>query len=321
MTDLLGPLATNLLSPVVLAFALGVAAVLLRSDLKVPEALFESLSIYLLLAIGLKGGVALSTARVDEVLLPALGAIGLGCAIPVWVFAAARRLVGLGRVDAAAIAAHYGSVSAVTFVASLVFLDGAGIAVEGYVAALVALMEVPGIVVALLLARGERRGSTAETLRELVTSKSVLLLAGGLLVGALSGPERFAPVAPLFVDLFQGVLVLFLLELGLIAGRRLRDVRVVGPRLALVAIGAPVLNGIAGAGVGVATGLSVGGSTVLGVLAASASYIAAPAAVRLALPEANPSLYLTAVLAITFPFNLALGIPFVHAVARFFHGG
>ncbi|MFM2105430.1 MAG: hypothetical protein RL338_462 [Chloroflexota bacterium] len=321
MTDLLGPLAANLLSPVVLAFALGIVAVLVRSDLKVPEALFESLSIYLLLAIGLKGGVALSVARLDEVLLPALGAIGLGCVIPLWVFAAVRRLVGLGRVDAAAIAAHYGSVSAVTFVAALVFLEGAGIAVEGYVAALVALMEVPGIVVALLLARGERRGSTAESVRELVTSKSVLLLGGGLVVGALSGPERFAPVAPLFVDLFQGVLVLFLLELGLIAGRRLRDVRVVGPRLALVAIGAPVVNGIGGAAVGVATGLSLGGATVLGVLAASASYIAAPAAVRLALPGANPSLYLAAVLAVTFPFNLAVGIPLVLAAARFFSGG
>jgi hypothetical protein len=314
-------LLTNLLSPVVLAFALGGIASLLRSDLRIPDALYESLSIYLLLAIGLKGGVALSEADPRAIVLPALAAVGLGVVIPLVAFLVLRRLGRFGRIDAAAIAAHYGSVSAVTFVATLSFLERAGIPVEGFVTALVALMEVPGIVVALLLGRRGGGARWGETLRELLTGKSVLLLVGGLAVGYLSGPERFAPVAPLFVGLFQGLLVLFLLELGLVAARRLRDVRTAGPFLVGFAIAMPIVDGVIGASVGTVAGLSIGGATVLGVLAASASYIAAPAAVRLALPEANPSLYLTAVLGVTFPLNLAVGIPLIAEVARIVHGG
>lgn len=188
-------------------------------------------------------------------------------------------------------------------------------------AALVALLEVPGIVVALMLARSGGQGTNwRETVRELLTSKSIVLLVGGMVIGALSGPERFKSVEPVFVGLFQGLLVIFLLELGLVAARRFRDVRAVGPFLVAFAIVMPVLHGVIGALVGTAAGLSVGGATVLGVLAASASYIAAPAAVRIALPAANPSLYLTPVLAITFPFNLAVGIPLIHEAARIIQG-
>jgi uncharacterized protein len=313
-------LAANLLSPVVLAFALGALATALRSDLRVPDALYESLAIYLLLAIGLKGGVAIS--QVDPRLLigPVLVTLLIGVATPLWCTAILRRLGRFSRVDAAAIAAHYGSVSAVTFVAGLTFLQVVAVPVEGFVTALVAVLEVPGIVVALLLARSRAGVPWGETTRELLTSKSVVLLVGGLVIGALSGPERFAPVEPLFVGLFNGALVLFLLELGLVAARRFRDIGRAGPFLVGFAIVMPIVHAVIGVTLGTVAGLSLGGATILGILAASASYIAAPAAVRIALPEANPGLYLTAVLAITFPFNLAVGIPLTFAIAQLIQG-
>jgi hypothetical protein len=321
MPSALDALQNNLLSPMVLAFALGVLATLVRSDLKVPDALYDSLAIYLLLAIGLKGGVALSEARLAQVVAPALVTLGLGAAIPVWCFAILRKVGGLDRINAAAVAAHYGSVSAVTFVACLAFLQEIGQPYEGFVPALVALLEVPGIVVALLLARRGGDAHWGETVRELVTGKSVVLLVGGLLVGWASGREGFAQVAPLFEGLFKGALVLFLLEMGLVTARRFRDLRRMGPFLAGFGLAMPVVHAAIGVSLGTMAGLSVGGATVLGILAASASYIAAPAAVRIALPEASPSLYLTASLAVTFPFNLAVGIPLAHAIARFVHGG
>jgi hypothetical protein len=318
---MLDALQANLLSPMVLAFALGVLATLLRSDLKVPDALYDSLAIYLLLAIGLKGGVALSAARLAEVALPALLTLALGAATPVWCFAILRKLGGLDRVDAAAVAAHYGSVSAVTFIACLSFLQEIGQPYEGFVPALVALLEVPGIVVALLLARRGGEAHWGQTVRELLTGKSVVLLTGGLAIGWVSGREGFSHVAPLFEGLFKGALVLFLLEMGLVTARRFRDLRRMGPFLVGFGLVMPVLHAALGVGLGTLAGLSAGGATVLGVLAASASYIAAPAAVRIALPEASPSLYLTAALAVTFPFNLAVGIPLAHAMARLVHGG
>jgi hypothetical protein len=321
MPSALDALQANLLSPMVLAFALGVLAVLVRSDLKVPDALYDGLAIYLLLAIGLKGGVALSEAHLADVALPALVTLLLGAATPVWCFAILRRLGGLDRANAAAVAAHYGSVSAVTFVACLAFLQKIGEPYEGFVPALVALLEVPGIVVALLLAKRGRDAHWGETVRELVTGKSVVLLGGGLLIGWASGREGFTHVAPLFEGLFKGALVLFLLEMGLVAARRFRDLRRMGAFLVGFGIVMPVVHAVLGVLLGTLSGLSAGGATVLGILAASASYIAAPAAVRIALPEASPSLYLTAALAVTFPFNLAVGIPLAHAVARLVQGG
>ena len=312
----------NLLSPVVLAFLLGAAAVWVRSDLKIPEGMYTALSIYLLLAIGLKGGAALAKTPLDEIWLPAAAALALGCAIPLWTYASARRFGGLGVPDSAALAAHYGSVSVVTFVAALAFLDAAGTAYEGFLPALVAIMEVPAIAVAIVMARAAGGGSRqgwGPVLHEVLSGRSIVLLAGGLVIGAASGPAGLARVAPVFVDPFQGVLVLFLLEMGMVAARRLREVRTAGVFLVAFGVGMPVLNGALGAWVGCVVGLSLGGSTVLGVLAASASYIAAPAAVRVALPEANPGLYLTASLAITFPFNLAVGIPLCHAAAQWAH--
>lgn len=305
----------NLTQPAVLCFALGALATALRSDLRLPEQVYQLLSIYLLFAIGLKGGVALSESSPGELWKPALAAIALGIIIPFAAYAILRLKFGVA--DAAGIAAHYGSVSAVTFTAGLAFVERAGHQPEGFLPALVAVMEVPGILVALLIARARSagEGSLGQAMLEVASGKSILLLLGGLLIGAFAGVQGTAPVKPFFVDLFPGMLALFLLELGSVAARRAADLRRAGPFLAGFALVAPVVFGTLGVLAGLAAGMSTGGATVMGVLAGSASYIAAPAAVRIALPEANPGLYLTAALAITFPFNLIAGIPLFHEVA------
>lgn len=309
-------LQINLLSPVVLAFVLGIVATLIHSDLRFPQDLYTGLSIYLLLAIGLKGGVELAAAPLSSLWRPILATLLLGCLTPLLCFAVLRRFGRFSVVDAAALAAHYGSVSVVTFLATLAFLEALGIATEGFLPALVALLEVPAIFIALALAKRDRLdGAWKVVVSEVIASKSIVLLLGGLVIGALVGKTGFAKVEPFFVAPFQGVLMLFLLELGMVAARRLRDLRVAGGFLVVFALGMPPVLGALGVLAGWASGLSLGGATVLGALAASASYIAAPAAVRVALPEANPGYYLTASLAITFPFNLSLGIPLYHEMA------
>ena len=313
--------AVNLLSPVVLAFALGILATLVRSDLKFPEELYTALSIYLLLAIGLKGGAELAVTPLSDFWAPALATLALGVVTPVIAYFIARKTGGLSIADAAAIGAHYGSVSIVTFFACLSFLDALGVTAEAFMPTLVALLEVPAIIVGLAIARA-RMGETdwGSILHEVTAGRSVFLLIGGLLIGFISGPTGLERIAPLFVDPFQGVLVLFLLDMGMLAARRLRELRSTGAFLLAFAILVPILHGAMGTALGGLAGLSVGGATVLGVLAASASYIAAPAAVRLALPEANPSLYLTASLGITFPFNLTIGIPLYYLIAQVLGG-
>jgi hypothetical protein len=316
--DALELVRINLLSPVVLAFVLGAVATWVRSDLRIPDEIHAALSIYLLLAIGLKGGAALAETPFAELWRPGLATLALGLATPLWCYALLRRALGFGVEDAAALAAHYGSVSAVTFVASVSFVDAAGAKPEGMMPTLLALLEVPGIAVALLIARTRARDPLplGEALRDIVAGRSILLLLGGLVIGALGGRRGLDAVAPFFVAPFQGVLCLFLLELGMTAARRLRDVRRVGVPLLGFGVLVPLLHGVLGAALGRLSGLSLGGSAVLGTMAASASYIAAPAAVRLALPAANPALYLTAALGITFPFNLAIGIPLYFAIAQ-----
>jgi hypothetical protein len=307
----------NLLSPVVLSFALGVLAQFARSDLKFPEPVYAALSIYLLFAIGLKGGVALAQAPFAQVAAALAAGVSLGIAIPLWSFAILVRVGRFGTVDAAAIAAHYGSVSAVTFIAATTQLQAAGLPAEDFMPAVLAAMEAPAIVVALLLARGAGTGGGwRAALPEVLAGKSIVLLGGGLAIGLAAGPAGYAPVAPFFAAPFQGVLCLFLLELGLVAGRRMAEFRAVGGFLAAFAVVMPLAHGALGTWIGTAIGLGPGGAAVLGILAASASYIAAPAAVRVALPEANPGYYLTASLAITFPFNLAVGLPACIAFAR-----
>jgi len=225
--------------------------------------------------------------------------------------------VGLARSDAASVAAHYGSVSAVTFTVLLTSLDSREISYEGFAAGLLAVLEIIGIIVALFLARGESGSSGWKSaLTEVVRGRSIALLVTGLVIGAVVGKERLAPTDPMFVGLFSGALTLFLIELGVIAAERLRDVKVAGFRVVLLGVLIPLTNGFLGALAGRAAGLSTGGVAVMATLAGSASYIAAPAAVRIAFPQASPGLYVTASLGITFPFNLTIGIPLYIAMAQ-----
>jgi uncharacterized protein len=324
--DLLHALSANLLSPAVLFFALGIVAAVARSDLRFPEAFYVALTIYLLTAIGFKGGVAINEAGLGAVWLPALAAMLLGALIPLWSYPVLRFAGRLSAVDSAAVAAHYGSVSAVTFIAATNYLKGISQPYENYTAAFLAVMESPAIIVGVLLgklAAGRRDAGLGAAMKtavhEALLGRSVFLLVGSLLVGALCGKTGMEKVEAFFVTPFQGVLALFLLEMGLVAGRRLGDLRKVGPFLLGFGILAPLVQGVVGVILGKVVGLSLGGTTLLAVLAASASYIAAPAAMRLALPDANPTLYLTSALAVTFPFNITLGIPLYFAIARWLH--
>ena len=307
---------------VVFFFLLGVFARLVKSDLRLPEALYETLSIYLLLAIGLKGGLELSRQPLAALAPQVLACVALGFAIPFLLYPAMRAL-RLVQADAAALAAHYGSVSVVTFAVATAALARQGIAHEPHAALWVAVMEAPGLVAGILLARwgaaanGRAQASRWRTLaHDVLFGKSVLLLLGGLLIGAVAGDAGMAPIKAVFIDPFKGVLALFLLELGLVAGARLAEVKRFGAAVLVVGLGAPPLLALLGAATGVALGLSTGGVALLATLAASASYIAAPTAMRIAVPEANAALSITAALGVTFPFNLVVGIPLYIELAR-----
>lgn len=302
-------LIQNLVSPVVLAFALGIAARLLRSDLEIPSAIYQGMSIYLLFAIGLKGGVSLSQTPASEIMGPALLTLVLGCLTPVSAFFVLKWLGKLSRKDAGAAAAHYGSVSAVTFLAAMEAVKNAGLPSAGYLPALVAVLEVPGIVVGLLLASEGRTGGMRKAIHEVVAGKSIFLMVGGMIIGALCGAQKIDQVAPFFISPFKGVLCLFLLELGMVAAARLRDLRSTGIRLVVCGCILPLAHGMLGTALASWVGMPVGGAAVFGAMVGSASYIAAPAAVRIALPQASPGVYLTLSLGVTFPFNLGIGIP------------
>lgn len=304
-------------------FLLGVLARLVKSDLRLPEALYETLSIYLLLAIGLKGGIELSKQPLLSLAPQVLACMALGFVIPFVLFPLARALK-LNGVDSAALAAHYGSVSVVTFAVATAALTRQGIEYESHAALWVAVMEAPGLVAGIVLARWAQRGDAGsgrktawgELVHDVMFGKSVLLLVGGLVIGAVAGVEGTAPIKAVFIDPFKGVLALFLLELGLVAGARLGEVRRLGPAVLIIGLGAPPLLGLAGALLGLALGLSTGGVAILATLAASASYIAAPTAMRIAVPQANAALSITAALGITFPFNIVVGIPTYIALAQ-----
>lgn len=308
---------------VVFFFLLGVLARLAGSDLRLPEALYETLAIYLLLAIGLKGGIELSRQPLADLAPQVLACAALGAAIPFFLYPLLRRL-RLGSADAAALGAHYGSVSVVTFAVATAALTQAGIAYESHAALWVAVMEAPGLVAGILLARrAASAGGGAigvarwrELAQDVLFGKSVLLLIGGLVIGAVAGEAGTAPIRAVFVEPFKGVLALFLLELGLVAGARLAEVRRLGAVVLVVGLGAPPLLALAGLAVGLALGLSGGGVALMATLAASASYIAAPTAMRIAVPEANAALSITAALGITFPFNIVVGIPLYITLAQ-----
>ena len=308
----------NLLSIPVLCFALGFIATRFKSDLHVPDAIMRFLTFYLLLAIGIKGGVALRDSEISQVAWPAAATVALGILLPVLAFLALRALTRLDRVDRGAIAAHYGSTSLVTFTAALVFLEAADFFVEGYVVTLLAIMEIPGIIVGLMLAtsRGRQGRALLTSAREVLTSPSIVLLVGGVIIGAVAGPARFEAVKPFFGDLFVGILCIFLLQMGVTVASRLSSFASAGPGLVVFAVLFPLVAGSLGVVTGSLAGLGAGGATMLGVLCASASYIAAPAAVRLALPQANEGLAITCSLAITFPVNMVVGIPLLAALSE-----
>ena len=311
---------STLTSPIILFFALGMLAGFARSDLAIPEAFAKGMAIYLMAAIGLKGGVEVSKSGLTDALLIA-GAAGMALSflLPLPAFAALRGIGGLKRVDAAAVAAHYGSVSLVTFITANEMLKGAGLPAAGFMVAVLALMETPAIITGLLLARrgSSDKGASAKGLwHEVLLNASVVLLIGAFVIGMIAGESGFAPIKPVFDGGYKGVLCLFLLDMGLIAARRLRETRALTLRLGLLAIGLPLVNGLIGVVVGSALGLDPGTAAMLGVLTASASYIAVPAAMRLALPEADPGIYLSMSLGITFPFNIVVNIALIAAVAR-----
>ena len=301
---------------VVLFFLLGLAAGLARSELSLPAALYDSLSVFLMLTIGLKGGEGLAKQALGP-LLPQLGAvILLGVALTLIAFAILRAAGRLGRADAAAMAAHYGSVSVATFAVGVNWLLTRNISFEPQLAIFLTVMEVPAIMVGIVLARGVGKQTDWRALaHETFLGKGVTLLLGGMAIGWAAGPEGLAPVKGMFYDLFKGALALFLLEMGLIVSRQVGELRQRGVFLLAFGLLMPLLSALLGLGCGVLLGLSVGGVTLLATLAASASYIAVPAAMRLAVPEANPTLSLAAVLGVTFPFNILAGIPFYHWLA------
>ena len=312
---------------VVLFFVLGVLARLLRSDLRLPEALYETLSIYLLLAIGLKGGIELSKQPVLALAPQVLATMALGFAIPFLLFPVFR-LLKMSGADSASLAAHYGSVSVVTFAVGTAALTRQGIPYESHAALWVAVMEVPGLAAGILLARwatqqeARDKQQIASPFRwqtlahDVLCGKSMVLLLGGIVIGTIAGVEGSAPIKAVFMDPFKGVLALFLLELGLVAGGRLGEVKRFGAAVLVVGLGAPPILALAGAFVGVALGLSTGGVAIVAILAASASYIAAPTAMRIAVPQANAALSITAALGITFPFNIVIGIPLYIELAK-----
>jgi hypothetical protein len=297
------------LDPVVLFFVLGLLAALAKSDLKLPPALYETLSVFLLIAIGLKGGVALSKLAGAAVLGQVLVVILLGAGLTLVAFAVLRWR--LGRADAAATAAHYGSVSVVTFAVASAYLARRGIEAEPQLTVFLAVMEMPALVVGVLLARmgGDKRVNWGRLAHEVFLGKSMVLLIGGLLIGWVAGADGIKSLSPLYIDLFKPVLSLFLLEMGLLTAGKLAGLRAQGVFVVAVATLMPLLFACAGLAVAVAMGLSVGGAMLLATLCASSSYIAAPAAMRIAVPEANPAISLAASLGVTFPFNLLLGIP------------
>lgn len=302
--------------PVILFFILGLFAGVIRSDLKIPGVLYESLSIFLLLAIGLKGGVELARYALADLVGPALVVVLVATLIPLVAFPILHRLGGLARADAASIAAHYGSVSVVTFAVAASFLARLGEPAEGYMVVFLVLLEFPALLIGVILAR-RTVGKTkwGPLLHEVFSGKSIVLLIGGLLIGWVAGAEGIKPLDQLFFALFKGMLAFFLLEMGLVAASRMADLRRAGPFLLGFATLMPLSAGLLGILTANLLDLSVGGAVMLATLYASASYIAAPAAMRIAVPEANPALSIGAALGITFPFNLLIGIPAYHWLA------
>lgn len=308
----------NLTSVAVLTFLFGFIASRLKSDVRIPDAVYQVISVYLLLGIGLKGGHSLHGTKFSEFIAPAAVTILLGLLIPLVAFFSLKLIKELSQLDRGAIAAHYGSTSLVTFSAALLFLENNGIKFEGYATALLTLLEIPGLIVGVYLGSRSIANDVkwGKTLLEVFLGKTVLLLLGGLIIGFVTTQTGYEKVKPFFIDLQNGILVLFLLHLGYLAGTNWPEIKKIGFKLFAFGVTFPIFAATLGALGGKSVGMSMGGVTILAVLCASASYIAAPATVGIALPKANLPLALTSSIGITFPFNLVFGIPLYVELAK-----
>lgn len=306
------------MDPVILFFLFGVIATLVKSDIRLPKSIYDFLSATLLITIGLKGGVELAKQDVFALIPRLLIVITMGLVLPLIAFPILRGICRFSRVDAASISAHYGSVSVATFAVAVSYLFSHNIPFEEYMSVFMVVLEMPAIIVGVILAKGiSKKTEWKELFHEVFLGKSIVLLVGGLLIGWIAGPVGIKPVAPLFFDLFKSVLAIFLLEMGIITASQITSLRKNG--IALIAFGIlmPLLSAFIGTWIGVWLGLSLGGIVMMATMAASASYIAVPAAMRISVPEANPSLSLAAALGVTFPFNVIVGISLYHKYAEY----
>ncbi|MBK1735168.1 sodium-dependent bicarbonate transport family permease [Halorhodospira abdelmalekii] len=304
------------IDPVLLFFLLGLTAGVLRSELRLPAAVYELVSILLLLAIGLKGGIELAQQPFLQLLPQIVAVIAMGALLTLIAFPLLLYWGRFSRADAASIAAHYGSVSVATYAVAAAYFLTRDIPFESHMPLLLAVLEIPAILVGIVLARGRLRSMRLGAVaHEVFLGKSIVLLGGGLLIGWAVGPEGVSAIEPLFFDLFHGILALFLLEMGLITAAQFGSLRRHGLFLILFGVAMPMVAAPIGLAVGWLLGLSVGGCAMMAVLAASASYIAVPAAMRISVPKANPTLSLAAALGVTFPFNVLIGIPLYYELA------
>ena len=344
--EILELIQANLLTPIILFFLFGIIAARIKSDLKIPEAISEFLPIYLLAAIGLHGGIEMRNTGFENMLIPMLVAIGLSLLFTLNHYQILRRLGKFNIFDSYALASTYGAVGAVTFSVGLSFLKNQGVSSEGYLAAILAVLEPVAFILAIFLTnmavakqiRTKKQSFTtddtsdidvglqgnktklSQVLHESVTGKAIVILLGSIVIGYIIGEDGFSSIQIVFDEMFTGAIVIFMIEMGIIAGQRLGDIKKVGIFLIAFSIIMPTFNGIIGVLVATVMGLSLGGAVMFGLLLASASFIAAPAVLRHAIPQANPSLYITSALGITFPYNIIVLLPIMFAVSTLVHG-
>ena len=305
------------MDPIILFFILGIILGLSKAEVRLPSQIYDFISMILLLTIGLKGGIELAKQPFGSLIPKITITVIAGLLLPIIAYPILKKFGRFKRADAASIAAHYGSVSVGTFAVALAYLNNKGIDFEEYMALFVVVLEIPAILIGIILARGiSKETNWPKVCHEVFLGKGVALLVGGLLIGWLAGPEGVKPIAPFFFDLFKGILALFLLEMGLITASQLGSLKKYGIFIALFGIVMPICSGIFGIFIAQFMGLSLGGVIIFSTLMASASYIAVPAAMRISVPEANPTLSLTASLGVTFPFNILFGIPLYHYLSQ-----
>ena len=343
--EILQLIQSNLLTPIILFFLFGIIAARIKSDLKIPEAISEFLPIYLLAAIGLHGGIEMRNTGFENMLIPMLVAIGLSLLFTLNHYQILRRLGKFNIFDSYALASTYGAVGAVTFSVGLSFLKNQGVSSEGYLAAILAVLEPVAFILAIFLTnmavskqiRAKKQSFTnddssdidvglnqtktklSQVLHESITGKAIVILLGSIVIGYIIGESGFDSIRIVFDEMFTGAIVIFMIEMGIIAGQRLDDIKKVGIFLIAFAVIMPTFNGIVGVLVATAMGLSLGGAVMFGLLLASASFIAAPAVLRHAIPQAKPSLYITSALGITFPYNIIVLLPIMFTISTLVH--